>query len=227
MPRRRVGGFLLKRFCCSYIVVLGATAAGLFGQPSSPEAASPTTIEPAPEARPAYIPLTQRERNHAYIKRLISPEVLLRSATGAGFGQLRDFPPEWGEGAEGFGRRFASAYAEHLVRETLLFGSSSALHEDNRYIPSSETRFGKRLKYALESSILARHDDGTQHFSFSKIGSYMGASLISRTWQPPSSGSLAYAGADFCVSMGVSAGFDVAREFLPDLFHRKRGSRAF
>jgi hypothetical protein len=29
---------------------------------------------------------------------------------------------------------------------------------------------------------------------------------------------------NFGVAMGVSAGFDVAREFLPDLFDRKRGS---
>jgi hypothetical protein len=77
----------------------------------------------------------------------------------------------------------------------VLFGSSSALHEDNRYIRSSEIRFGKRLKYALESSFLARD--------------------------------AAYAAADFGVSMGVSAGWDVAREFLPNLFHRKLGTRTF
>jgi len=172
-------------------------------------------------AAPAPATLAQRERLRAYLKRLISPEVLLRSAVGAGFGQLRDVPPEWGEGALGFGRRFGSAYAEHLVRETLLFGSTSALHEHDRYIRSGETRFGKRLKYALESSFLARHEDGTRQFAFAKVGSYMGASLISRTWQPPSSSGLAYAGVDFAVSMSVSAGFDVAREFLPDLFHRR------
>jgi hypothetical protein len=197
----------------------------LFGQSRGMAPDPPASGLVATQSNPASVPITQRERLHAYIKRLISPEVLLRSATGAGFGQLRDFPPEWGEGALGFGRRFGSAYAEHIVRETLLFGSTSALHEDDRYIRSTETRFGKRLKYALESSFLAHRDDGTHQFAFAKIGSYMGASLISRAWQPPSSSGLAYAGADFAVSMSVSAGFNVAREFLPDLLHRNHGSR--
>jgi hypothetical protein len=53
--------------------------------------------------------------------------------------------------------------------------------------------------------------DGMRQFAFAKIGSY--------TSGP------AYAAADFGVSMGVSAGWDVAREFLPDLLHRKHGSR--
>jgi hypothetical protein len=32
--------------------------------------------------------------------------------------------------------RFGSSYAEHIVQETLMYGASSALHEDNRYVRS-------------------------------------------------------------------------------------------
>jgi hypothetical protein len=179
---------------------------------------------PAAIPKPEYVPLTEHERLRLYLKRLVSPEAAFRSAVGAGIDQGMDTPKEWGEGAVGYGRRFGSAYAEHIVRETLMFGSSSVLHEDNHYIRSGETGFGRRLKYALESSLLARHDDGTRQFSISKIGSALGASFIWRIWQPPSTNSVGDAMENFGIAMGVSAGFDVAREFLPDLFHRKRGS---
>lgn len=204
-----------------------AAASGLFAQPGAPAADPPTASAPVPEVKPAYVPLTEHDRLHLYLKRLVSPEAVFRSAAGAGFSQLTDTPKEWGQSAEGFGRRFGSEYAEHIVRETLLFGSSSVLDEDNHYIRSAETGFGKRLKYALESSVLARHDDGTRHLSISKIGSFLGASLISRMWQPPSENSLHNAGSNFGIGISVAAGFDVAREFLPDLLHRKRGLPPF
>jgi len=213
-------------------VFLALAASGLFAQAEAPTAegagapaaVAPPAVAPPAVGQPAYVPLTEREKLRLYLKRLVSPEAVFRSAAGAGIDQAMDTPKEWGEGGLGYGRRFASAYAEHVVRETLMFGSSSVLHEDNHYIHSGETGFGRRLKYALESSILARHDDGTRQLSISKIGSALGASFIWRIWQPASTHSVRDAMDNFGIAMGVSAGFDVAREFLPDLFHRKRGS---
>jgi hypothetical protein len=187
-----------------------AQTSGLFAQSATPLAA----------AKPAYTHPPAR----LYLKKLASPEAAFRSATGAAIDQAMDTPKEWGAGGLGYGRRFGSAYAEHIVRETLMFGSSSALHEDNHNIRSGETGFGRRLKYALESSVLARRDDDTRQLSISKIGSTLGASFIWRMWQPPGTNSVGDAMENFGVAMGVSAGFDVAREFLPDLFDRKRGS---
>ena len=164
--------------------------------------------------------MTERDRLRLYLKGAVNPVSILSSAASAGLGQWRGRPPEWKQGAQGYGWRFGSAYAGHLVRETLMFGASSLLHEDNRYVRCGECGSKKRLGYALESTFLARHDDGSSHFSFSKVGAVAGASLISRTWQPASSGSLHSAGVNFGISMAVAAGFQVAREFLPDLRRR-------
>jgi hypothetical protein len=206
-----------------------AAAVALFGQdgvqatePSpAPAAVAPSTIAPGLLPKSVYLPLTEHERLRLFLKRLVSPEAIFRSAVGAGIDQGWDSPKEWGEGALGYTRRFASGYAEHVVRETFLYGSSTLLGEDNHYVRSTETRFGRRLKYALESSVLARHADGSRHLSVSKIGSYAGASFIWRLWQPPSTSSVGNAMENFGIAMSVAAGFDVAREFLPDLFHRR------
>ncbi len=190
-------------------------AAGLRGQAQDADR-SMVAITPGP-----YVPLTGHERLKRYLKDTVDPIAFLRSGASAGFGQLRDRPKEWGEGAEGFGRRFASSYAEHLTYSTLVFGLSSLLHEDNRYLPSQETTTSRRIRYALESSVLARHDDGTRHVSISKLTAFVGAAFISRTWQPHSSRGVGGAISNVGTTMGVAAGFDVLREFLPDLLHRK------
>jgi hypothetical protein len=164
--------------------------------------------------------MTRDERLREYAAGLASPVSLVGAATSAGIGQWRDRPPEWKQGGRGFGLRFGSAFATHITQETLLFGVSSALHEDNRYVPSGAETAGKRVSYALKSTFLARHDDGSKHISISKIGSLVGASFISRTWQPASSGSVRSAGVSIGISAAVSAGLQVTREFRPGLWRR-------
>lgn len=168
-----------------------------------------------------YVPLTAHQRLKLYLKNTVNPISLLRTAASAGWGQLRDRPEEWGEGSHAFEKRVISSYAEHITFTTLMYGTSSLFHEDNRYIPSGETGVTPRLRYALESSFLARHDDGTRHVSISNIAAIVGAALISRTWQPHDTRGMRPAAINMGVMIGASAGFDVLREFLPDLLHRK------
>lgn len=169
----------------------------------------------------SYVPLTPGGRLRDFLKDSFNPVYLVTSSAGAGVGQWRDAPAEWGQGGRGFGRRFASSYAQHLTTDILVFGSSSLLHEDNRYVPSPSASIKARIGYALKSTFQARHDDGSVHVSISRIGSMAGSSLISRAWQPPSSGKLSSAGINFGASLGSAMGFSVAHEFLPFLWRRK------
>ena len=102
----------------------------------------------------------------------------------------------------------------------MMFGASSLLHEDNRYIPSQETTFGPRLKYAIESSFMARRDNGTRRFSYSRLGSYIATAFISREWQPHSTNGAQNAITSLETVIGTTVAFNVAREFLPKVFHR-------
>ncbi len=165
-----------------------------------------------------YTPQTQKERLHYYWQHMFSLESAVRAAAGAGFDQLADTPHEWGQGAAGYGERLANSYAEHIIQSTVMYGTSVVLHEDNRYFRSGQSSFGARLKYAVASTFMGRHDDGTRHLSFSRMSSYAAAALISRTWQPPSTSGPVHAADNFAISVGVEAGFNVAREFLPWIF---------
>jgi hypothetical protein len=165
--------------------------------------------------------LTETERFHEYLKSWVKPVSLLTAAAGAGIGQWRDRPKEWKEGGEGYARRLASAYAEHMVNSTILFGASSLLNEDNRYVPSGQSGFGSRIGYGVASTVLARHvePDGRSYrrLSVSRIAAFAGAALISRLWQPRSTSSLHSAGLNFASTIGIAIGFNMEREFLPGI----------
>jgi hypothetical protein len=173
-----------------------------------------------PANPPPFVPITQAERTREYLKSLVSPVDVVSAAAGAGLSQWRDSPREWKQGGAGYGRRFANDYAGHLARATMMFGASSLLHEDNRYFTSGRRGAGARLKYALESTFLARRNDGSRRFSYSRIGAGLGTAILSRTWVPPSWDHPRNVAINFGITLAVEAGFNVGREFLPFLRRR-------
>jgi hypothetical protein len=96
------------------------------------------------------------------------------------------------------------------------------LHEDNRYIRSGKHGFWKRTGYAISSTFLARRENGSRRFAFSRIGSAGGASAISRAWLPSSLVSAGSAAGSFGTLIAFDAGSNMFREFWPEL---KRGFR--
>lgn len=188
--------------------------------PGGANRTAPPALDPStnPPAQTPYTPVTEKVRLREYVKSWVSPISFLTCATSAAWGQLRDVPHEWGEGDGAFATRFGSAYAQHLVNSTLLLTGASLLHEDNRYVPSGLGGTRGRLVYALESSLVTRHNDagGGSHrrVSFSRIAAFAGAALVSRAWQPPSTRGVDHAAVSFGASVAVTAGFNVVREFL-------------
>ena len=172
--------------------------------------------------RPAYVPPTPRQRFRDYMEHLAGPEAVLRSLAGAGITQALNTPSEWGQGAEAYGRRLASSFGGHAIAATVTYGASSVLHEDNRYFGSGLTGFGPRFKYAIVSSFTARHEDGSRHFAFSRIGGYVAGAALSRTWQPPSTRGWIHAADSFSIYVASETGFNIAREFLPGFFHTRQ-----
>ena len=177
-----------------------------------------TVITSPPPAE--FSPMTGHERLGRYVRGLGDSQALFLAAASAGIGQANGTPKEWGGGAEGYGLRIGDAFAKHVIRDTLTYGMAATLHEDNRYFVSRETGFMRRTKYAVKSTFLARHDNGDQSFSFSRIGGAAGSAFISRAWQPTSKTTAGDGAVAFGFSMMTDVGFNVFREFWPDLKRR-------
>ena len=79
-----------------------STAAPLFGA----NVAAESIVRNAED----FVPMTPSERAAHYVHALFGPQAFVLTAARAGFGQLRNSPHEWDQGAEGFGRRYGSSY---------------------------------------------------------------------------------------------------------------------
>ena len=185
--------------------------------PSSAESSLFYFLNMSGRSKADFKPLTPGQRAKFYARGLLGPIMLLTAATSAGFTQAMDVPTDWGQGSEGYAHRFGNYLAKQATQRTLRLTGELALHEDNRYFTSGEHGIARRIAYALKSSVTARASDGTQHLSISEIGSIAGASFLSRTWQPSTNNSAGDGAVSFGIGMGVNAGLNVMREFLPDL----------
>lgn len=171
-------------------------------------------------APPEFVSLTASERFRLYLRRTFGIGSIVDSAAGAGIRQWEDTPKEWKHGAEGYGDRIGTSYATHFIRETLEYGASAALREDNRYIRSGESGFWKRSKHALVYTFMARNDAGNEHFAYSRFGSAAGAAFISRIWQPHSNNSTGDGAVVFGITIGTDMGANMFHEFWPDIRRR-------
>ncbi|HET9321758.1 MAG TPA: hypothetical protein VFO27_18345 [Bryobacteraceae bacterium] len=172
----------------------------------------------APRQQP-FIPMTQAQRLRYYFNSTFSLSTVAVAAAGAGTLQLWNIPKEWGQGAEGYGRRMGDLYGQHIIVQTLMYGSSSLLHEDNRYFRSGKPGLWPRLKYAAMSALITRRDDGSTRFAYTRIGSFAAGAFISRAWQPRSITSAGDGAVNFGSFVAVQVGFNVAREFFPRFIH--------
>jgi len=222
----------MRRCTCIFMVVAVSFAVQAQSQSTTPEQTDTSSKQSGSkligsfqnllnmagsEKSKEFHPLSQAERNHLYLTTMINPLSFARCAFSAGIDQLDDKPEEWEQGASGYGKRFANILGQYSIQRTVTYGLGSVLHEDTRYFNSGKEGFWPRTGYALSSGILARHDDGTRHFSFSQVGGVAAGAFLARTWLPPSQHSAGDAAVSFGITMASNIGFGVVKEFLPDL----------
>ncbi len=167
-------------------------------------------------------PITEHERFHRYLLSTYGYAPALAAAASSGITQWLDSPPEWGRGASGYGKRVGNNLAYRAVRNTLSYGTSVALQEDNRYFASGKRGIPARLLHALISPVVARRRSGRDSVSVSSITGIVGASLISRAWAPPTRQGADRVGISIGLTCAGTAGLNLFREFVPDLVRALR-----
>jgi hypothetical protein len=190
------------------------------GSTSSPKKTAPVTgaaplpNAPDPQSEYHYTPLTIRDRWHAYLFDSFGPVALTRAAVGASILQWRKSPPDWGEGAAGFGDRMASQYGLAMLDYSAQFGFGTLLHQDMKYYRCACSGFFAKIRHATLMTLEARSStDGHHIFSLPKLLSPYAATFGELMWYPPRYGpkdALRQGNYNLLGNFGINA----AREFF-------------
>lgn len=147
----------------------------------------------------------------------------------AGISQAENSEPGFGQGAEGYGKRYGAAFADGTIEN---FWTSailpSVLHQDPRFYQMPEGGFVHRTEYAVSRIFVTRADSGRNEFNFSEIvGSAISAVISTYSYHPRSDRTLGNTASVWGSQVGYDTLTIEVKEFWPDIrrmIHNKRQS---
>jgi hypothetical protein len=241
MPLRRLGSLvilaLFAALVCS-VPSLGQSAPQAAPSPS-PAAADPSAVQPAapppvqaPEDKRIFgvlpnnrttedsIPfhsITAKQKVTIAFKDSFDWPVFPTAALFATLYQIENQNPSFGQGMQGYAKRFGTAYGDQMIGNMMTEGLIPAVfHQDPRYFRLGSGSKLHRALYAIEQIEVARMDSGRRTFNFSEWGGNSIAVAISNAYYPDTrewSDNLER----LLVACGTDTFSNVLKEFWPDV----------
>jgi len=129
---------------------------------------------------------TEKTKIENYLFDAFGPYPAAGAAFAAGISQAYNTPPEWKQGAEGYGKRFGSDFGIAAISTTTRYGLAEAFREDTLYYRCECKGVFPRLRHAVISTLTARRgQDGHSVFSFpALVAPYAGSMTAVYAWYP-------------------------------------------
>jgi hypothetical protein len=182
-------------------------------------------------------PLTTKQKYAVVAEGAFDPVEIPWFGLLAGLGQAQNSEPRYGQGAAGYGKRYATSAADGLI-ENFMVGATlpGLLHQDPRYFQKGQGGFFNRTYYAASRMVITRTDRGKTQFNYSEIvGGMLSAALSTFTYHPTggyiskptnphyfvaSDRTLGNTASVWASQLGYDTLTAVVKEFWPDI-HRK------
>ncbi|MEO5936343.1 MAG: hypothetical protein ABIP81_03935 [Terriglobales bacterium] len=169
-------------------------------------------------ARAPYTPLTPREKFSVFTNSTFDRITPVTAAFDAGINQATNTPPGYGQGGEGYAKRYGAAIGDKVASDFLgKFFFPVIFRQDPRYFALQEGTGGRRIGYAMSRVFVTRGDSGRSQFNASQVLGAFSSAAMTNIWYPPAdrkaSTTLTRAGTRLALSMG----FNIAKEFWPEI----------
>ena len=192
---------------------------------SASQPSDPTALVTPAKPPSAYTPLTSRQKFHIFIQQTYSVYTVANTAFDAGWAQLTDDWPAYGQGMEGYGKRYGALLANHEASS--FFGNflfPTVLHQDPRYfrMGTGHSVFS-RAAYAASRVLITRADSGHNTFNSSSLLGLLFVDSLTNAYYPRPERGFGDTMSRFGGGVLSNAETNLLREFGPDMmriFHR-------
>ncbi|MGA2237432.1 MAG: hypothetical protein ABSG23_18375 [Terriglobales bacterium] len=138
----------------------------------------------------------------------------------AGIRQAVNSSPGFGQGFEGYSKRYGAAFADQVDGNVMVGGVyPTFLKIDPRYFRLGRGSFVHRFGYAISRILIARRDSGTNMFNIPEFAGNATAIAISNVYYPASDRSFVSSFNGWGTQMGLDALGNELKEFWPDIHH--------
>jgi hypothetical protein len=164
---------------------------------------------------PNAVPLTSRQKFKLAWRQSVDPVTFGMVGVIAGIQQAQDSFSGYGQGAQGYGKRYGAAYADFL--SNTFIGSAilpSLLKQDPRYFYKGTGSKRSRILYAIASVVICKGDNRRWQANYSTIVGSFAAAGVSNIYYPRQDRGVALTFESAAVGLGVDAAINLFQEFL-------------
>lgn len=136
---------------------------------------------------PNAVPLAPKQKFHLFWRTQIDPITFVAAAASAGYQQANNDFAGYGQGAQGYFKRFGANYADSFIGNAI--GGAilpSLLKQDPRYFYLGHGTIRHRALYAIANAVICKGDNGRWQVNYSGIGGSLAAGGISNLYYPAS-----------------------------------------
>jgi Carboxypeptidase regulatory-like domain len=164
---------------------------------------------------PDAAPLTSKQKFELAWRTSIDPVTFVLTGAVAGLQQAQNTFSAYGQGAEGYGKRYGAAYADGVV--STFVGSAilpSLLRQDPRYFYKGTGSTRSRILYAVANSVICKGDDKRWQPNYSGILGSIAAGGISNAYYPARDRGADLVFENTAIGIGATAAGNLLQEFL-------------
>ena len=161
------------------------------------------------------VPLNPKQKFELAWKTTVDPVSFGVTGVIAGIQQAQNDFSGYGQGAQGYARRYGASYAD-VVAGTLI-GSAilpSLLKQDPRYFYKGSGSKRSRILYAIANSVICKGDDGHWQANYSGILGSLAAGGISNLYYPAKDRGAALVFESTLIGTGETAVINLFQEFV-------------
>ena len=164
---------------------------------------------------PDAAPLTPKQKFELAGKTLVDPVTFALTGAVAGIQQANNTFGGYGQGAQGYAKRYAASYADTVT--STLIGSAllpSLLKQDPRYFYKGTGSKRSRFLYAVANSVICKGDNAKWQPNYSSILGSLAAGGISNSYYPANDRGAGLTFENTLIAIGATAAANVLQEFV-------------
>ena len=164
---------------------------------------------------PNAAPLNTRQKFELAWKSTFDPVTFGITGAIAGIQQANNQFSGYGQGAQGYAKRYGSSYAD-VVTNTFIAGAilPSLFKQDPRYFYKGTGSKRSRLFYAIANSVICKGDNGHWQANYSGILGGLAAGGISNLYYPSSDRGAGLTFENAAIGIGATAAANILQEFV-------------
>jgi hypothetical protein len=141
----------------------------------------------------------------------------------AAYGQAIDSPEGYGQGADGYGKRFGASMAR-AASENLFgtFAIASIMREDPRFYVRKNLSFGQTVKYSAVRLLFTRSDSGTRVVNYGGLVGPLAGEFLANTYYPEGNRDVSSALIRYASDLGWRFGGNMLRQYWPSINKKLR-----